>query len=68
MAHKAARVRRALEREFHKVRQRGSHITLMGRNGPATFAYHDRVELSDRQLSKVAGDFGLTLDELKSLL
>ena len=33
-----------------------------------TFAYHDRVELADRQLRQVAGDFGLTLEELKELL
>ena len=69
MAHKAAQVRRALERNFVKVRQSGSHaiFRVPGRT-PATFAYHDRAELADRQLRKVASDFGLTLDELKGLL
>jgi hypothetical protein len=33
-----------------------------------TFAYHDSVELSNRELRDVAGQFGITLDELKSLL
>ena len=40
----------------------------MGRNGTAVFAYHDRAELADRQLRKVAADFGLTLEELTDLL
>ena len=68
MAHKGAEVRRALERNFPKLRQRGSHAVFMGRNGTAVFAYHDRAELADRQLRKVAADFGLSLDELKDLL
>jgi predicted RNA binding protein YcfA (HicA-like mRNA interferase family) len=65
---KAAEVRRALENNFQKLRQRGSHATFRVGNGIATFAYHDRAELADRQLRKVASDFGLTLDELKDLL
>jgi hypothetical protein len=36
--------------------------------GTASLAYHDRAELADRQLEKVAADFGLSLDELKDLL
>lgn len=68
MAHKAAAVRRALERSFVKLRQRGSHATFRTSDGTATFAYHDRAELADRQLRKVAADFGMTLDELKDLL
>lgn len=65
---KAAVVRRALERRFVKLRQRGSHAVFRVEDGTATFAYHDRVELADRQLRQVAKDFGLTLDELKELL
>jgi predicted RNA binding protein YcfA (HicA-like mRNA interferase family) len=57
-----------LERSFVKLRQRGSHAIFQGRSGTAIFAYHDRAELADRQLRKVAADFGLTLDELKDLL
>lgn len=68
MAYKAAEVRRALERNFTKLRQRGSHLIFRVAGGTATFAYHDRAELADRQLRKVAADFGLSLDELKDLL
>jgi predicted RNA binding protein YcfA (HicA-like mRNA interferase family) len=68
VAHKAAEVRRALENNFLKLRQRGSHAIFRVGSGTATFAYHDRAELADRQLRKVASDFGLTLDELKDLL
>jgi predicted RNA binding protein YcfA (HicA-like mRNA interferase family) len=68
MPYKASRVRRALERNFHKLRQRGSHGIFQGRAGTAIFAYHDRAELADRELRKVAADFGLTLEELKKLL
>lgn len=65
---KAAQVRKALLRRFVKLRQRGSHVVFRVDDGTATFAYHDRVELGDRQLRQVAKDFGLTLDELKDLL
>ncbi len=65
---KAAVVRRALIRRFEKLRQRGSHVVFRVNGGTATFAYHDRVELADRQLRQVAEDFGLTLEELKELL
>lgn len=65
---KARQVRRALERHFVKVRQRGSHAIFRVGEGTATFAYHDRVELADRPLRQVAGDLGLTLEELKDLL
>ncbi len=65
---KARQVRRALERRFEKLRQRGSHVTFRVGDGSATFAYHDRVELADRQLKQIAADFGLTLKELKNLL
>ena len=68
MAYKAARVRRALETNFVKLRQRGSHVIFQVGSGTSTFAYHDRGELADRELRKVATDFGLTLDELKDLL
>jgi hypothetical protein len=50
------------------IDQRGSHAKFEVGDGRATFAYHDRAELADRQLRKVAADFGLTLDELKNLL
>jgi predicted RNA binding protein YcfA (HicA-like mRNA interferase family) len=66
---KAAQVRRALTRRFEKLRQRGSHVVYrLDDGGTATFAYHDRVELADRQLRQVAADFGLTLEQLKDLL
>ena len=68
MAYKAAKVRRALERAFVRSRQRGSHVQFEVGGSTVTFAYHDRVELGDRQLRKVAKEFGLTLDELKDLL
>jgi predicted RNA binding protein YcfA (HicA-like mRNA interferase family) len=66
---KARRVRRALERRFELIRQRGSHGRFRRDDGRrVTFAYHDSVELSDSELRDVAEDFGLTLDELKELL
>jgi len=65
---KARQVRRVLERRFEKLRQRGSHATFRVGGGTATFAYHDRVELADRQLRQIAADFGLSLKELKHLL
>jgi predicted RNA binding protein YcfA (HicA-like mRNA interferase family) len=68
VAYKAAKVRRGLEKRFRKVRQRGSHVIFQVGSGTVTFGYHDRVELADRQLRKVAADFGLTLDELKDLV
>ncbi len=68
MAYKAAVVRRALYKKFTKLRQRGSHVIFKVPGGTASFAYHDRAELADRQLEKVAADFGLSLDELKDLL
>jgi predicted RNA binding protein YcfA (HicA-like mRNA interferase family) len=66
---KARRVRRALERRFELIRQRGSHGRFRRDDGrKVTFAYHDGIELSDSELRDVAADFGINLDELKSLL
>ncbi len=65
---KARLVRLALLKRFVKLRQRGSHLIFRVGDGTATFAYHDRIELADRQLRQVASDFGLTLEELKALL
>jgi predicted RNA binding protein YcfA (HicA-like mRNA interferase family) len=66
---KGAQVRRALGKRFEKLRQHGSHaVYRVGPGVTATFAYHDRAELADRQLRQVAADFGLTLEELKKLL
>jgi predicted RNA binding protein YcfA (HicA-like mRNA interferase family) len=66
---KGAQVRRALGKRFEKLRQHGSHAVYRVAPGVnVTFAYHDRAELADRQLRKVAADFGLTLEELKDLL
>ena len=65
---RGAQVRRALGKRFEKLRQRGSQAIYRVGSGTATFAYHDRAELADRQLRQVAADFGLTLEELKDLL
>lgn len=65
---KARMVRHALERRFEKRRQRGSHSVFRVGDKSATFAYHDRVDLGERQLRQIAADFGLTLEELKVLL
>jgi predicted RNA binding protein YcfA (HicA-like mRNA interferase family) len=65
---KASQVKRALERRFEKLRQRGSHVTFRVGKKTATFAYHDRAELADRQLRQIASDFDLTVEELKDLL
>jgi predicted RNA binding protein YcfA (HicA-like mRNA interferase family) len=51
-----------------KLRQRGSHVVFRVGDGTVTFAYHDRVELADRQLRQIAADFGLSLEDLKKLL
>jgi predicted PhzF superfamily epimerase YddE/YHI9 len=37
-------------------------------NEIAVFAYHDGVELADRQLRQIALQFGLSLFELKELI
>jgi len=66
---KARQVRRALERRFQLIRQRGSHGRFRRDDGRmVTFAYHDRVELADSEVRDVAEDFGITLDELRGLL
>ncbi len=65
---KARQVRRARERRFEKLRQRGSPAIFRVGDGTATIAYHDRIELADRQLRQVAADFALSLEELKQLL
>jgi len=65
---KARQVRLALQRRFVKLRQRGSHVVFSVSDGTVTFAYHDRVELADRQLRQIARDFGISLEELKKLL
>jgi predicted RNA binding protein YcfA (HicA-like mRNA interferase family) len=57
VARKAAEVRRGLEKRFRRLRQRGSHVIFQVGSGTVTFGYHDRVELADRQLRKVAADF-----------
>jgi predicted RNA binding protein YcfA (HicA-like mRNA interferase family) len=65
---KGAQVKRALGKRFEKLRQRGSHAIYRVGSGTVVFAYHDRDELADRQLRRIAADFGLTLEELKDLL
>lgn len=65
---KASQVRRALEKRFEKLRQRGSHVAFRVGKKTVTFAYHDRAELGERQLKQIARDFGLSLEELKGLL
>ena len=57
-----------MDKRFRRLRQRGSHVIFQVGSSTVTFAYHDRDELADRQLRKVAADFGLTLEELKDLL
>lgn len=65
---KASQVKRALEKRFTRLRQRGSHVTFRVGEKTVTFAYHDRVELADRQLRRVAAAFDISLEELKALL
>jgi predicted RNA binding protein YcfA (HicA-like mRNA interferase family) len=66
---KGAQLRKALEKRFAKIRQRGSHITFrIGPHEMAIYAFHDSRDLGERHLRMVAKDFGLTLDELKRLL
>ncbi|HEY4028102.1 MAG TPA: type II toxin-antitoxin system HicA family toxin [Candidatus Dormibacteraeota bacterium] len=65
---KAGRVRRALERRFVKVRQRGSHITFRVDGGTAIYAFHDNRDLGEKHLQMIAKDFRLTLTQLKELL
>jgi hypothetical protein len=54
--------------ELHQVAPARLPAIYQVPGGTAVFAYHDRAELADRQLKKVAADFSLTLDELKDLL
>lgn len=65
---KARQVKRALEKRFKKLRQKGSHLMFQVGNKTRTLAYHDGVDLADRQLRQIARDFGITLEELKALL
>ncbi|MPZ13998.1 MAG: addiction module toxin, HicA family [Chloroflexi bacterium] len=65
---KARRVREALEARFAVRRQRGSHIMFDVHGRLVPFAYHDRRDLGEGQLRRIAKDFELTVEELKELL
>lgn len=66
---RAGQVRRALEKRFVKLRQRGSHITFqIAEHETAIYAFHDSRDLGERHLRMVAKDFGMTPEELKRLL
>jgi len=65
---KAARVLAALRRDgWVQVRQRGSHRRLVKNGVAQTWAHHDAVDLGAVDMTRIARDFGYTLDELRNL-
>jgi predicted RNA binding protein YcfA (HicA-like mRNA interferase family) len=65
---KAARVLAALKRDgWVEIRRAGSHRVLVKEDRQRIWAYHDGVDLGGPAMSRVAKDFGYTLDELRKL-
>jgi predicted RNA binding protein YcfA (HicA-like mRNA interferase family) len=65
---KAARVLAALKRDgWVEIRRSGSHHVLTKGDQQRIWAYHDGVDLGGPSMSRVARDYGYTLDELRKL-
>jgi predicted RNA binding protein YcfA (HicA-like mRNA interferase family) len=65
---KAARVLAALKRDgWVETRRSGSHRVLVKGDQRRVWAYHDGVDLGGPAMSRIARDYGYTLDELRKL-
>lgn len=65
---KASRVLAALKRDgWVETRRRGSHRVLVKDDLQRVWAYHDGVDLGGPAMTRVAKDFGYTLDQLRRL-
>jgi predicted RNA binding protein YcfA (HicA-like mRNA interferase family) len=65
---KAARVLAALKRDgWVETRRSGSHRVLAKRDQQRVWAYHDCVDLGGPAMSRIARDYGYTVDELRKL-
>jgi len=65
---KAARVLAALKRDgWVEARRSGSHRVLVKDDQQRVWAYHDGVDLGGPAMSRIARDYGYTLDELRKL-
>jgi predicted RNA binding protein YcfA (HicA-like mRNA interferase family) len=66
---KAGKVLKAiLKGGWDETSCRGSHHKMRKGSQTRIFSYHDKEELGQTQLSMVAKEFGMTLEELKQLL
>jgi len=65
---KAARVLAVLKRDgWVEARRSGSHRVLVKGDQRHVWAYHDGVDLGGPAMSRIARDYGYTLDELRKL-
>jgi len=65
---KAARVLAALKRDgWVEVRRSGSHRVLAKGDQQRVWAYRDGVDLGSPAMSRIARDYGYTIDELRKL-
>ena len=65
---KAARVLAALKRDgWVETRRSGSHRVLVKGDQQRVWAYHDGVDLGSPAMSRIARDYGYTVDELRKL-
>lgn len=65
---KASRVLAALKRDgWIEIRREGSHRRLQKGNLQRTWAFHDGVDLGNKQMAKISAEFGYTLNELRRL-
>ena len=65
---KAARILAALKRDgWIESRRSGSHRVLVKGDQQRVRAYHDGVDLGGPAMSRIARDYGYTIDELRKL-
>jgi predicted RNA binding protein YcfA (HicA-like mRNA interferase family) len=65
---KAARILAALKRDgWVEARRSGSHRVLVKGDQQRVRAYHDGVDLGGPAMSRIARDYGYTIDELRKL-
>lgn len=65
---KAAQVLAGLRRDgWVEIRRRGSHRLLAKGNRRAVWAWHDGSDLGGPAMALVARQFGVTVDELRTL-
>jgi predicted RNA binding protein YcfA (HicA-like mRNA interferase family) len=65
---KAARVLAPLKRAgWAETRRSGSHRVLVKDDQQRLWAYHDSVDLGGPAMSRIARDYGYTVDELRKL-